>query len=209
MIDSISEVRRRLQRMLYEPRRWHGLLRRTVAAGTIRASTGIEGHHVSHDAAAAVDATEPFEAAGKDWKAVRCYRDAMDYVVQLSEDPHFTYSDGLIRSVHYMMMRHDAQCLPGLYRPGPIFVGDYEGPGSDLVPALVRELMASLNDPADGPPVLVMAAMAHLNLLMVHPFKEGNGRMSRALQTLVRGRDRTLDSPFSSIEEYLGYNTPS
>ena len=210
VIDSINAVRRRLQHLLYEPRRWHGLLRRLVAAGNIRASTGIEGHHVSHDdATAAVDGTEPFEATGSDWKAVGGYRDAMGYITRLAEDPHFTYSDGLIRSIHYMMMKHDPRCLPGFYRPGPIFVGIYEGPDSEEAPHLVGELMRFLNDPDDNAPVLVLAAMSHLNLLMIHPFKDGNGRMSRALQTLVLGRDGTLDPRFSSIEEYLGHNTPA
>ncbi len=208
VIESIAQVRRDLRHLLYEPRRWHGLLRRLVAAGNTRASTGIEGHHVSHDdAGAAVDGAEPFEATGNDWDAVRGYQEAMDYIINLSRDPHFIYSDGLIRSIHYMMMKHDSQCLPGMYRPGAIFVGQYEGPRSEVAPGLVRELMASLNEEDETTPLPVRAAMAHLNLLMIHPFKDGNGRMSRALQTLVLGRDGILDPRFSSIEEYLGYNT--
>ena len=39
---------------------------------------------------------------------------------------------------------------------------------------------------------------------MIHPFSDGNGRMGRALQTLVLARDGILSPPFSSIEEYLG-----
>ncbi|MGZ5384349.1 MAG: Fic family protein, partial [Acidimicrobiia bacterium] len=49
----------------------------------------------------------------------------------------------------------------------------------------------------------------HLNLVMIHPFKDGNGRMARALQTLVLARERILAPQFSSIEEYLGRNTPA
>jgi len=49
--------------------------------------------------------------------------------------------------------------------------------------------------------------MAHLNLVMVHPFSDGNGRMARCLQTLVLAREGILESEFSSIEEYLGRNT--
>ena len=51
--------------------------------------------------------------------------------------------------------------------------------------------------------------MAHLNLVMIHPFKDGNGRMARALQTLVLAREAILAPEFSSIEEYLGRNTPA
>ena len=49
--------------------------------------------------------------------------------------------------------------------------------------------------------------MAHLNLAMIHPFRDGNGRMARVLQTLVLTREGMLEPAFASIEEYLGRNT--
>jgi len=54
---------------------------------------------------------------------------------------------------------------------------------------------------------MVRAAMAHLNLVMIHPFRDGNGRMARALQTMVLAQDQVLEPTFSSIEEWLGHNT--
>ena len=209
VIAAIDGVRRRLRHQLFEPRRWDGLLRRFLEADSNRASIGIEGHHVSRDdAVASVDRAERFEASDADWEALIGYREAMGYVIQISDDPHFSYSDGLIRSIHYMMMRHDRDKLPGLFRPGPVFVGDYEGPEGHTVPGLMWELAEQLNDPDDESPLIVRAGMAHLNLLMIHPFKDGNGRMARALHTLVMGRHGTLDPRFSSVEEYLGFNTP-
>jgi len=41
--------------------------------------------------------------------------------------------------------------------------------------------------------------MAHLNLVMIHPFSDGNGRMARCLQTLVLGREGILEPEFSSL----------
>jgi hypothetical protein len=49
--------------------------------------------------------------------------------------------------------------------------------------------------------------MAHLNLVMIHPFRDGNGRMARCLQSLVLARGGVLAPAFMSIEEYLGRNT--
>jgi Fic family protein len=60
---------------------------------------------------------------------------------------------------------------------------------------------------AGDDPVVVKAAMAHLNLTLIHPFSDGNGRMARCLQTLVLARERVVAPVFSSIEEFLGRNT--
>ena len=57
------------------------------------------------------------------------------------------------------------------------------------------------------PHALIKTAMAHLNLVLIHPFSDGNGRMARCLQTLVLAREGIINTEFSSIEEYLGRNT--
>ena len=54
---------------------------------------------------------------------------------------------------------------------------------------------------------MVTAAMAHLNLTLIHPFSDGNGRMARCIQSFVLARDGILSPEFASIEEYLGRNT--
>lgn len=55
--------------------------------------------------------------------------------------------------------------------------------------------------------VIVRAAMAHLNLASVHPFRDGNGRVSRIVQSLVLALDGAASPEFLSIEEYLGRHT--
>jgi Fic family protein len=111
------------------------------------------------------------------------------------------------------MLSHDLGKTPGRYRKGPIYVVDersgqnvYEGPDAADVPALMESLAASLHTSLGSDPV-VRAAMAHLNLVMIHPFRDGNGRMARALATLVLARSDITEPEFSSIEEWLGANT--
>ncbi len=41
---------------------------------------------------------------------------------------------------------------------------------------------------------------------MIHPFRDGNGRTARILQTFILGCDGILEPGFSSIEEWLGRN---
>jgi Fic family protein len=55
--------------------------------------------------------------------------------------------------------------------------------------------------------VVVRAAMAHLHVVSVHPFADGNGRISRIIQSLVLARDGLLSPEFGSIEEFLGHHT--
>jgi Fic family protein len=196
------------------PQRWYGLLRRSTFARAVRGSNSIEGYNVSvDDAIAAVEGEEPLEAGAAVWQEIVGYRTAMTYVLQLAGDPHFRYSTDLIRSLHFMMLQHDLRKHPGRWRPGPIVVHGqerdlivYEAPGAEAVPALMDALMVSLNLTYSQPD-LVRAAMAHLNLVMIHLFADGNGRMARCLQSLVLARTGTLAPPFSSIEEYLGHNT--
>jgi Fic family protein len=53
----------------------------------------------------------------------------------------------------------------------------------------------------------VRAAMAHLHIVSVHPFQDGNGRISRIVQSLVLALGGLLAPEFVSIEEYLGEHT--
>jgi Fic family protein len=71
----------------------------------------------------------------------------------------------------------------------------------------MREVVAWLQRGDLGAHVVVRAAMAHLHVVSVHPFRDGNGRVSRIVQSLVLAREGLLAPEFVSIEEYLGRNT--
>ncbi|HEV7564491.1 MAG TPA: Fic family protein [Microbacteriaceae bacterium] len=164
------------------------------------------------DAVAAVEGDEPMDAEDEAWAAISGYRRAMTYVLQLAHDDHFAYNPGLIRSLHFMMTEYSLDASPGLWRPGPIWINNeasgeivYEGPEAAELPTLIDELVAELSVDR-GLPSMVKAAMGHLNLIMIHPFRDGNGRMSRCLQTLILARDQILAPEWSSIEEFLGHS---
>ena len=215
VIDRINQMREMLRSNLRQPRRWTGLLRRATFARAIQGSNSIEGYNVStEDAIAAVENEEPtLDPNTETWRAILGYRRAMTYVLQLANDPYFSYSETLIKSLHFMMLDYDMAKHPGSWRPGWIAVRNepsglvvYEGPDVEQVPALMHELIESLNAP-DGMPLLIRGALAHINLAMIHPFSDGNGRMARCLQSLVLAREKILEPEFCSIEEYLGANT--
>jgi len=215
VLAQIESLRRELRYAVDQnPRRWQGLLRRSTFARNIRGSNSIEGYNVTvDDAIAAAAGEEPQDADAVAWAAVTGYRQAMTYVLQLADDPHFRYSADLLRALHFLMMQYDLSKNPGRWRPGPVFVRDegtgevvYQGPEASLVPGLMEELVTQLEDDTHASGT-VLGAMAHLNLVLIHPFSDGNGRMARCLQTLVLARTSVLAPQFSSIEEYLGRNT--
>jgi Fic family protein len=217
VIALIDEQRQRLRYHIANmPNRWSGLLRRNSMARAIRGSNSIEGYHATmDDVVAAIEDEEPMDATEETWREIVGYRNAMTYILQLAEDEHFEFHAQLLRSLHFMMMQHSLKKMPGRWRPGDIYVVNeateqrvYEGPDAGTVPWLIDELVSYLNSGSDCH-VLVKAAMAHLNFTMIHPFKDGNGRMARALQTLVLSREGTVSPVFSSIEEWLGRNTPA
>lgn len=215
VIAQIDDLKRRLRFQVAEPKKWFGFLRKVALARAIRGSNSIEGYNVTlDDAIAAAGGDEPIEAEGDTWKAVVGYRRAMTYVLQIADDPHFKFGEDAIRGMHYMMIEHDLAKSPGRWRSGSIYVHDelkgqvvYEGPPGEDVPALMSEFVASQQAP-DGAPSVVRAAMSHLNLVMIHPFRDGTGRMARAVQTLVLAREGIPTPEFCSIEEYLGRHTP-
>ena len=216
VLDEIQALRDDLLFYLRAPRRWHGTLSRVMMARTVQASTSMEGYHTTVDETAAIlDDEEPQDVSEDTRRAVAGYRDAMTYVLQLTH-PDRPDSPGmdasLLKSLHFIMVGHDLSTNPGQWRPGAVWVRDgagnpvYEAPDRDVVEPLIDELVAHVND-SDNP-AMVAAAMAHLNLTLIHPFSDGNGRMARCLQSFVLGRAFGGLSPvFFSIEEYLGQNT--
>jgi Fic family protein len=209
----IDGLRDDLRHRVGQPRRWSGTLRRTTFARAVQGSNSIEGYNASlDDVAAAVEGEPTLDATTETELALTGYRDAMTYVLQVADDDNAAIDEGMIKALHFMMLKHDLSKSPGRWRPGYIGVRNdatgqivYEAPDAELIPALVGAMLEALQH--EGSPALVKAAMAHLNLVMVHPFRDGNGRMARCLQTLVIARERINAPVFSSVEEYLGRNT--
>lgn len=211
VLGEIHQMSKELRHSVRKPKRWVGGLRRAAQAKALKSSNSIEGIEVTaDDAAAVVDGEALATADEKTALDVQGYQRAMDYVLTAADDRHATYDAAELRAIHFMLIQHESSKLPGRYRAGPVSVYDeenervvYEGPDAEVVPALVEALIIALRRDHSTDPI-VRSAMAHLNLVMIHPFKDGNGRMARALATLVLTRSDIDEPVFSSIEEWLG-----
>ncbi|MER6951083.1 Fic family protein [Nonomuraea sp. NPDC000554] len=212
VLEEIEDMRRDLKYRLAETHRWDGQLRRQLQARAIQGSNSIEGYRASvEDIESIMSGEEPLETSASVAREIAGYQQALTYIQVLSRASGFRYDVGLLNGLNFMMIGHHRHKTPGALRPGLVYIRDsesgqvvYEGPDAELVPDLLDELIVWLNAGDREAPSYVRAAMAHLNLVKIHPWCDGNGRMSRALQTLVLGRDQITTPEFSSIEEWLG-----
>jgi Fic family protein len=119
----------------------------------------------------------------------------------------------VILDLHFDACSFQRGASPGLWRTGPIAVTApeggfaYVGPDAGKVVPIMGEVVEWLHDGDLNAHVAVRAAMAHLHVVSAHPFRDGNGRIARVVQSLVLAREGLLAPEFSSIEEYLGYHT--
>ena len=196
-----------------EPLRWTGWLARMTRARTLAASNSVEGINVSQDdAIAAIDGEDPANTNRDTWQAVVGYRAAMNYIQQRRQSRSFRITEDVLLAVHFMICQSDLAAHPGLYRPGWVGVRDaqtgnlvHEGVDRDQLESCIQELLDYVNE-GDVDSLFLRAAMTHLNLVMLHPFTDGNGRTARCIHTAVLAMDGIVAPEFSSIEEYVGYN---
>jgi len=211
-LAELADLQSRLGAQVSQATPWVGRLRRQARAATARSSVAIEGFSVSQKEAEAIVKGQTV-AAGQDQRAFAGYALAMQHVAVLAEDPTFGWSQRLLLDLHFETCSSDPKGKPGLLRTGPIYVTApgggvaYRGPSADELPELLASLVAELEAASDDALVVVRAAMAHLNLVSIHPFNDGNGRLSRIIQSLLLARAGVLSPEFGSIEEYLARDT--
>ncbi len=213
-LREFDDLHRRLHREVARPTAWIGTIRRLAQAIAVESSTSIEGFRVPHDEALAlVHGITPADPRDENRMAIACYARAMDHVGAMADDPSFRWLDRVILDLHFDACRFQRDKRPGRWREGPIGVTGadgrivYEGPDPAQIPALMDKVVTWLQEGDLDAHVAVRAAMAHLHVVAVHPFRDGNGRVARIVQSLVLARDGAVAPEFASIEEYLSTHT--
>lgn len=213
-LDDLDDLQRRLGHEVSSPSPWMGTLRRLVRASSVESSTAIEGFNVSPDEALAlVSGDEQADPEDENRMAVACYARAMTHVDVMAGDSSFCWLDRVILDLHFDACCYQRDKSPGLWRTGTISVTApgggiaYRGPDGGDVPTLMAEVVDWLERGDLDAHVAVRAAMAHLHVVSIHPFRDGNGRISRIVQSLTLAREGLLSPEFGSIEEYLGQHT--
>ncbi|HYI81139.1 MAG TPA: Fic family protein [Thermoleophilaceae bacterium] len=213
-LDELAQLRERLGSETGRSLRWIGTLRRLVRATAVESSTSIEGFSVDpDDAVALVSGDARPSADDENQLAVASYGRAMRHVAAMAADPRFRWSERVLLDLHFDACEFQDDKDPGLWRGGPISVTGpkgriaYSGPDAEMVPDLMAEATDWMERGDLDAPAVVRAAMAHLHVVAIHPFRDGNGRVARIAQSLVLARDGLVSFEFASIEEYLGERT--
>ena len=155
-------------------------------------TTHIEGTRLTLDQAERLWKGEAVpEADPDDTRELLNYRTAFEFVSECldSGDP---ITEGIIREIHRKLVEgvRGGSAGPGEYRRIQNYVVNsatgrviYTPPTAIEVPVMMSELVKWLNSDLDIHPVLV-SGIAQFQLVHVHPFLDGNGRVSRLLSNL-------------------------
>ncbi len=184
---------------------WAPGLHRVSLARAVQGSASLSGYLVSlDDALAVVDDEEPSGTTEEARTALLGCRDGLGCVLQMAMEEDLELSPSLIRSLHYTLLRADRRASPGRWRHGSLpapATGQPAGTPAETPAAAVSEVAAITE--ATVAPAPVLAAVVHLNLMLVSPFAVGNGRVARCVHQMLVARDRSALGVLGGIDEQL------
>lgn len=138
-----------------------------------------------------------------DVREVSNYVGALDYGLKRLKEG-FPLSLRLLREIHDRLLKDGrGGCkAPGEFRRSQNWIGGTR-PGNAVFvpppPERVMECMGALelflHDQPEPTPVLLKAALAHVQFETIHPFLDGNGRLGRLLITLLLCEQKALRQP--------------
>lgn len=195
-------------------------LRRVATIESIGSSTRIEGSKLSDrevEKLLSNLAIQSFET--RDEQEVAGYAELMDLVFNSWQDIPFT--ENYIQQLHQILLRHSEKDLwhRGKYKTNSNSVAAFDENGVQLgivfetaspfdTPRLMAELVAwtlAEREKAVLHPLLITAIFTVV-FLEIHPFQDGNGRLSRVLTTLLLIQSGYAYVPYSSLESVIEIN---
>jgi Fic family protein len=195
-------------------------LRRVATIESIGSSTRIEGSKLSdREVEQLLSKLDIKTFASRDEQEVAGYAELMDLVFSSWQDIPFT--ENHIKQLHQILLRHSEQDSwhLGQYKINSNSVAAFDANGNQIgvvfqtatpfdTPRLMTELVHWLNQEQETGqlhPLLVIAIFVVV-FLEIHPFQDGNGRLSRVLTTLLLLQAGYAYVPYSSLESVIEQN---
>jgi len=185
-------------------------LRRRAWVRAIHGTTRIEGNTASDVEVEALLAGEgSTKISDREAREIIGTRDALTLADEVANKT-VAIDEALIRELHRRVLWNQSPLLtPGEYRRGENRVIDGQGnaifrtPPSGDVPSLMREFAAWLATASARHAPPVVAALAHLEFVAIHPFNDGNGRTARAIARLLLVRSGYALNGLVSLDAQL------
>ncbi len=187
--------------------KWESKLRKEAMIRSAHFSTSIEGNKLTINEVRAIFEGKEVYARPRDKQEVLNYKKVLEFINKEPEPTIETIKEidkvnlekideengGKFRKIQNYVVKEKAGKMEIIYTP----------PKSSVVPKLMRDLVSWINESIkkDVSPIII-AAIAHYELVSIHPFLDGNGRTARALATLILYRLGYDTKRLFSLEEY-------
>jgi len=115
------------------------------------------------------------------------HKDAILFVEELVKERKFKVSQLLIRQIHQLVMKEIDDEWAGKYREVEVKITGtkFVPPDPAAVPVKMRQFEQWLQDKKNSKELIDFSALAHYQLVDIHPFIDGNGRTARLLMNLI------------------------
>jgi Fic family protein len=192
-------------------------LRRVATIESIGSSTRIEGSKLSDREVERLQSNLEIKSfATRDEQEVAGYAKLMDLVFSSWQDIPFTEIH--IKQLHQILLRYSEKDTwhRGSYKTNSNSVAAFDETGAQIgivfqtaspfdTPRLMTELVAWVNQQRETARLhpLLIIALCVVVYLEIHPFQDGNGRLSRVLTTLLLLQAGYAYVPYSSLESVV------
>lgn len=195
-------------------------LKHVATIESIGSSTRIEGSKLSdREVEALLSNIKIGTFASRDEQEVAGYAEVMEMVFESFE--HMTLTENVITQLHRDLLQYSQkdERHRGAYKVTSNNVEAFDGDGKSLgivfqtatpfdTPRLMAELVQWTNEEIERGelhPLLIIAIFVVV-FLAIHPFQDGNGRLSRVLTTLLLLKVEYSYVPYSSMESVIEQN---
>lgn len=194
---------------------WEAKFRKEAAERMIHHGTHLEGNPLTEEEVKDVLAGEEVVARDRDIQEVLNYRNVLKYIDGIANSVitgvSYQVTIETILQIHALTTEKILLVeAVGQFRSRQVVIKNsktgqvsYTPPTAVEVPYLIEDLVNWVNRDAGDIHPVIKAGIVHYELSRIHPFVDGNGRVARAVATLVMFLDGYDIRKFFSLEEYF------
>ena len=188
---------------------WEAKFREEALVRTVHHGTHIEGNELNITEAEKVLSGGKIVGRDRDIQEILNYRNVLQFIEQYDNNE---ISQDTLKHIHSLTVhRMLADDVVGEYRRTQVVVKNsqtgeitFRPPPAVEIPFLIDAFLRWLNGVGpDDMHTVLKAGIVHYELVRVHPFLDGNGRVARAAATLVLVKEGYDIKRFFSLEEYF------